>query len=78
MTTLLERNAAILLSRGEKELPSRSARYRCFTYKDSGTLRYWLGKNGAVRIGRTVSASYSARLHIPGTLWPDGNEPWFA
>lgn len=63
MATLQERFAAALTARGEHEVPSRSSKYRTFTRQSKGTdglprtLFYFLGRNGALRVGRAVSDS---------------------
>ena len=55
--------AAALLTLGAREvLPSPSKRYRCFERAEG--LRYWVGRRGAFRLGRTVSASHASDAEI--------------
>lgn len=49
---------AKLVSLGCREVASGSRRYRKFTNPES-RLPLWIGKQGAVRVGRTVSDSVS-------------------
>lgn len=53
-----------------EELPSKN-RYRKFKGKNIDSSFYWVGKNGAVRAGRTVSDSVSITdaIHANMKLW---------
>lgn len=53
--TLQQRFAQALTGRGEREVPSRSGKYRTFTRKAGGF--YFLGASGALRKG--LSSSHS-------------------
>lgn len=57
--TLRDRVIEKLKARGCRELPSPSRKYRKFTYPQSSDRFYWVGKAGALRIGRTVGESFS-------------------
>lgn len=56
-TTKQERYAAALLKQGFVEIESNSGKYRTLR-SPQGTL-YFLGKSGAVRVGRCPSQSYA-------------------
>lgn len=53
-----------LKERGMKELPSNSRKYKKFTHPLSDRF-YWVGKSGALRVGRTIGESYS----ISSAFW---------
>lgn len=57
--TTRDRIVAALLARGEKELPSKSRKYRTFTRTHGGTQHgfYFVGKLGALRFGQTSTGS---------------------
>jgi hypothetical protein len=60
--TKQERIAEYFLKGGLKEIiPSKSRKYRQFEKHDKvlGKKNYWVGRNGAVRYGKTVSKSIS-------------------
>jgi len=46
-----------------KEVPSRSRKYRCLADPNTDRL-YWVGKHGAVRVGKIVSDSVSITRFI--------------
>ena len=48
-----------LKSKGSKELPSTSRKYRKFTHPTRENAFYWVGKSGALRAGRTAGDSIS-------------------
>lgn len=57
--TLQERVVRYLVEGvGMKEAPSRSRKYRKFIFTDLERA-YWVGRKGAVRVGKTVSNSIS-------------------
>lgn len=56
--TMQERYAERLAALGETEVPSKSRKYRTFTRRKGGF--YFLGRNGAVRYGRSSSRSLAA------------------
>jgi hypothetical protein len=61
--TQRERNAERLRAAGEKAvLDKDTKRYWVYTCSRRPGEFYWLGKAGAVRIGRTISGSFVARL----------------
>ena len=56
--TMQDRFASALGARGEKEVPSRSGKYRTLTRSAGGF--YFLGRAGAVRYGTCASKSRAA------------------
>jgi len=71
--TKQEQVIAALVARGCREVASGSKRYRKFTNPD-GRLPLYVGQQGAVRVGRTVSDSVNVTdawhryLGIGGTV----------
>ena len=61
MATKTERNIASLTSIGGVERNSPSRKYRLVEWHGRN---YWFGKNGAIRMGRTVSESVSITADI--------------
>lgn len=63
--TLQDRIIEKLKARGCQELQSSSSKYRKFTHPKYADRFYWVGKAGALRVGRTVgeSVSVSAAVH---------------
>ena len=59
--TIAEKLIEILKDNGSQELDSPSSKYRKFSnpVPQPGARFYWIGKNGALRFGRTVSESTS-------------------
>jgi hypothetical protein len=47
--TKTEQLAAALVSRGYKEIPARTTKYRCFYKADARFAYLWLGKSAALR-----------------------------
>ena len=57
--TKTEKIVEWLKARGREEIiPSKSKKYRQFTGRGPNSY-YWVGKNGALRSGRTVRESFS-------------------
>jgi len=66
---LQDRVAAYLIeAKGFLEIPSTSQKYRKFMNPLKKGQFYFLGKSGAVRVGRTVSNSISLTLQVHATL----------
>lgn len=61
--TKAERIAEYLTGKGYREVASSSRKYRKFV-RDHDLNAMWVGKCGAVRVGRTVSDSISLSAHI--------------
>lgn len=57
--TKAEQVIEILKGRGAREVTSTSRKYRKFTYPNRPDQFYWIGKAGAVRVGKTVGDSVS-------------------
>lgn len=58
--TKQDKFADALIARGERELPSRSQKFRTFTRERTASVQgyfYFLGRAGSLRVGRTVSRS---------------------
>lgn len=68
--TKQEKVVQFLASRGEKEVPSRSRKYRCFERSTNyyETPYWFVGKCGALRTGRTVADSVSVTAIIDHLL----------
>lgn len=56
--TLCERIINFLIATGFTEEPSKSRKYICMLSKEQDR-RYWIGRKGAVRVGKTSSNSIS-------------------
>lgn len=54
-----------LLKRGSKELPSIS-KYRKFSHPNRDNEFYWVGDRGALRVGKTLKASFSISWYFKG------------
>jgi hypothetical protein len=67
MPTLANRFATALTAKGCREIQSRSAKYRCFTSPLPGQF-YWVGRSGALRIGRCRTESYPVTDRIKRLL----------
>jgi hypothetical protein len=66
--TKQENICAALVARGCVEvLPSASRKYRQFSKPDK-TGFYWVGKLGALRVGRCSSQSISIEMNVPALL----------
>lgn len=59
--SLTDLTCAGILATGGQEVPSRSGKYRCFKFTDSGGVveTIWVGRSGGFRKGRTVADSIS-------------------
>lgn len=56
--TLAEKTANVLKSMGYQEIESPSRKFRKFEHREHGRI-LWLGRKGAVRSGKTLTASWS-------------------
>lgn len=65
-----ERIIEMLLGEGSREVPSKSRKYRTFT-RHGRTGYYFIGRNGALRSGETVSQSVS----LTGMIRLKGDRP---
>lgn len=59
MTKKSDKVIALITKRGAREVKSTSSKYRKFTVPNRPDTFYWVGKNGALRVGKTVSDSLS-------------------
>ena len=55
-----------LLKRGSKELKSDGKKYRKFTHPNRDNEFYWVGDRGALRVGKTLKASFSISWYFKG------------
>lgn len=56
--TLADKVIDFLIEKGMKEVPSKSRKYRTFSPPNRDDF-YFVGKKGAVRVGKTSSKSFS-------------------
>jgi len=56
--TISDRLCAALIARGHRETTHRSRKYRAFE-KEPGGDCYYVGRGGALRVGRTATESFS-------------------
>lgn len=57
--TKAEQVIKYLMGKGAREVTSNSRKYRKFSYPGRGDKFYFVGKAGALRVGRTVGESVS-------------------